>query len=272
MPLPRLGVAICFDDLAPLRNWIFDTGRAIEIQDFVTEWEMVRDISGQIDAYRAALKGHDGPLGLHGPYWGYDIGNPDSEIRAVVQKRFLRGLEVTEALGADQMVVHSPFTYWDKLNYACYPGSREYILDCASKCLAPVLARAEGCGITLVVENIGDADPKDRGDLVRQIAHPNLRLSLDTGHADLAHGRYEAPPVIDFLKEAGDLLAHVHLQDADGYADRHWHPGEGRISWPPIFHALAAMKATPRLILEVNARKEALPATVARLEALGLAC
>ncbi|MBN2629521.1 MAG: sugar phosphate isomerase/epimerase, partial [Rhodobacteraceae bacterium] len=101
--------------------------------------------------------------------------------------------------------------------------------------------------------------------------HPNLRVSLDTGHAELAHGRYNAPPVVDFIAAAAGHLGHVHLQDADGYADRHWHPGDGRIPWRPVFDALADLQERPRLILEVRRDQLRLPATVARLEAQGLA-
>ena len=138
-------------------------------------------------------------------------------------------------------------------------------------CLSPVLARAADIGCTLMLENIDDADPRQRANAVRAIGHPNLRVSLDTGHAALTHGRYGAPPVVGFIAQAGDLLGHVHLQDADGYADRHWHPGEGILPWPAIFGALARSPSTPRLILEVRDRHDRLPQTVARLEALGLA-
>ena len=75
-----------------------------------------------------------------------------------------------------------------------------------------------------MLENIDDTDPRDRTELVAAIDHPNLMVSLDTGHAELAHGRYGAPPVVDFIAASAQRLGHVHLQDADGYADRHWQP------------------------------------------------
>ena len=51
----------------------------------------------------------------------------------------------------------------------------------------------------------------------------------------------------------------------------HWHPGEGRIPWAPVFGALAKHAPEARLILEVHDRHNQLPQTVARLAALGLA-
>ena len=51
---------------------------------------------------------------------------------------------------------------------------------------------------------------------------------------------------------AGDMLTHVHLQDTDGFADRHWAPGEGNMPWAPVFRALGRLNANPRLILELR--------------------
>jgi sugar phosphate isomerase/epimerase len=48
------------------------------------------------------------------------------------------------------------------------------------------------------------------------------------------------------------MLHHVHLQDSDGHADRHWNPGEGDIHWHSVFRALGRLGSDPRLILEVR--------------------
>ncbi|NAZ36313.1 sugar phosphate isomerase/epimerase [Rubellimicrobium sp. CFH 75288] len=271
MTLPLLGAALRLSDLDPVRSWILDAGRPVEIQDFVSPAITGGDASDLVKGWRRALDGHRGPRGLHGPFFGLDISSPDAEIREIVQRRLLRGLEIAEMLGADQMVIHSPFTMWHRLNYVNYGFLRETLFAAAQDCLAPVLDRAAGQGCMLVLENIDDTDPLDRGDLVDRIGHPCLGLSIDTGHAALAHANYGAPPVVDFIAQAGGRLAHVHLQDVDGHADRHWHPGDGVLPWPGIFRALAMLPVPPRLILEVRADLADLPRTVARLEARGLA-
>ena len=272
MTLPLLGAALTLDSLEGLGPWIREGGgRALEIQDFVAPGVIAGDCDAAIDAWRAALDGHDGPRGIHGPFFGLDISSPDRDIRAVVQRRLLRGIEIAEALGATHMVVHSPFTCWHALNYANYGRLRADLFEASADCLGPVLARAADAGCTVMLENIDDADPRDRTDLVAGIDHPNLMVSLDTGHAELAHGRYGAPPVVDFVTASAGRIGHVHLQDADGYADRHWHPGEGRLPWAPIFAALAEVAPAARLILEVKDRHRLLPETVRRLERLGLA-
>jgi len=271
MTLPLLGVAILRHDVEPLRDWVFAEGRAVEIQDFITADVLAEDPQDLALSYRRALDGHAGPRLLHGPFFGLDLSAPDEEIRAVVQKRLLQGLGMAEKLGCGVMVVHSPFNYWHVLNRRNYAGLYEWQLECMEACLAPVLERAADQGCVLALENIDETDPEDRVRLVARLDHPALRVSLDTGHAELAHGRYNAPPVVDFVTAAGKWLAHVHLQDCDGYADRHWHPGDGIIPWQPVFAALAALPQAPHLILEVRGDKERLPETVARLEARGLA-
>lgn len=271
MSVPLLGVALLIANFRPLRDWICGPARAIEIQDFVTPNLAASERDDLLCAWKKLLVDHHGPRGIHGPFFGLDISNPDRDIRAIITARFLSALEVAEQLGATHMVIHSPFTYWQVLNRDNYPALEGAAFGAAAECLAPVLARAAETGCTLMLENIDDTDPSARVRLVRQIGHPNLRVSLDTGHAELAHGRYGAPPVVDFIAAAGALLGHVHLQDADGYADRHWHPGDGRIPWRPVFDALAALDTLPRLLLEVRADHARLPQSVARLEALGLA-
>jgi sugar phosphate isomerase/epimerase len=133
----------------------------------------------------------------------------------------------------------------------------------------PIVKRAETLGVTLVMENIEDINPADRRELCQSFGSSALQLSIDTGHAHYAHGSTGAPPVDYFVRDAGEMLAHVHLQDADGYADRHWQIGVGNILWPSVFAALGALAVQPRLILELE-DKSGIPASMAYLEAKGL--
>lgn len=268
MPVPIIGSAMLLRDMDALRDWLFAADRPIEIQDFVGADVIAGDVSGLIDDWKKALDGHKGPRGIHGPFFGLDLSNPDREIRAIIQKRLITGIEIAARLGGDMMVVHSPFNYWHTLNYSNYEYLRTALMDACCACLAPVLERAGAEGVTLVLENIDDTSPADRMDLVRRLDHPRLRLSIDTGHADLSHSNYGAPPVLDFLAHAGAMLGHVHLQDVDGYADRHWHPGDGRIAWRPVMAYLAAQPEPARLILEVRHHVRRLPATAAMLEGM----
>lgn len=67
----------------------------------------------------------------------------------------------------------------------------------------------------------------------RMASVPNFALALDYAHASLS--------VTDgaiWLRAMGPYVRHVHLNDNDLYADRHWAVGEGSIDYPR-FAALA---------------------------------
>ncbi|MBL1435425.1 MAG: sugar phosphate isomerase/epimerase [Rhodobacteraceae bacterium] len=270
--MPRLGVAVEYDFFSTLGEWIFKHDRNIEIQDFAKPKVLAGDTAPLIEAYLDMLDGYMGDIGIHGPFIGFDLASGDDEVREIVKKRLLQGLEVAEALHATHMVIHSPFTRWHTQNNWNFEFIRPKLFEDAMEALAPAIKRAEDIGCTLVLENINDVDPTDRRLLAEAINSPRLKLSVDTGHAQLVHGSHNAPPVDYFLKDAGDMLAHVHLQDADGFADRHWVPGEGSILWPSVFDAIAEMEKQPRLIIEVFRNIHRIPAAVEAFKARGLAC
>jgi len=121
-----------------------------------------------------------------------------------------------------------------------------------------------------VLESITVVAPAPRASVVEAASSSALKLSVDTGHANWARHMAGGPPVDHFVRDAGAALGHVHLQDTDGYADRHWVLGEGTIPWAPVFAALREIKSAPHLIVEINDFSRVQEAA-AHLERLGLA-
>ncbi len=271
--LPVLGAAMTVPELETLRDFVLSRDRDLELQDFCPPGALDADWRPAADRARELLAGYRGRLGIHGPFWGLHIASPDAEIRKVVTRRMMQGLAVCEHLGATQMVIHSPYTTWDHNNLDNFAGRSAYaaVIEHAHQTLAEVVRRAEGAGVTLVIENIMDKDPDLRRILAESFESPAVALSIDTGHAHYAFGSTGAPPVDYFVRRAGNALRHVHLQDADGHADRHWTIGEGNIMWPAVFRALGELTSQPRLILELRDKAGILP-SVAWLEERGLAC
>lgn len=267
---PILGAALTLKGITQHRDWLLEKQRDLEIQDLHSAEVLDGDWRPVAERLRALLDGHTGRVGLHGPFWGFKIDSHDPEIRAVVRRRLLQGLEACAAVGATQMVVHSPYTTWDHANLDAFPGAREQQIERVQLTLRDVVARAESQGCELVIENIEDKEPRDRIALAASFGSPAVQVSLDTGHAHYAHVSTGAPPVDVHVNLAGEALRHVHLQDTDGHADRHWQPGEGSIRWPGLFAALARLSGRPRLILEVR-DQASLRRGAAHLEALGLA-
>lgn len=268
--LPVVGAAMTLQDLEVHRDWLIQKPRDLELQSFIEAETLNGDWRPLADRTRKLLDGFSGRLGIHGPFWGFVINSQDPDIRAVVAKRLDQALEVCAAVGANQIVIHSPYTTWSFNNLDNNAGERERVIENTHLTLKAAVKRAEDMGCTMVIENIEDKDPLDRVRLAESFNSPAVAVSIDTGHAHYAHGSTGAPPVDYYVKAAGNLLQHIHLQDADGYADRHWALGEGTVNWRAVFSALAQLESNPRLIIEIK-DKSKIPASVAYLAALGLA-
>ena len=268
MTLSTIGAAVTYENIDTVFKWICEQQRPIEIQDFTLPNILEGDLTDLISRYQEKLEGHKGPRGLHGPFFGLDLGNLEVTFQKLISERLLLALDVCEALKGQHMVIHSPFNDWIKLNQWQYPLVLPRIIMAMGDILEAPLRRAADIGCTLVLENCDDSDPDMRMKAIQEIDHPNLQLSIDTGHAHLSHCNNKAPSVVDFVYAAEDQLAHVHLQDVDGYADRHWLPGEGSIAWQPLIDALQKSESTPKLIIEVRKNLDRLPKSAAYLERL----
>ncbi len=266
---PVIGAQLSVLDIGRNRDWLFAKDRDIELPEFSVP-DLLRSPEGVIGIVKDALDGWRGRLGIHGPYMGFGLDTIDRDMRACVQARLDRALDVCAELGAVWMVVHSPFDLWDAHNIEGTPNGLGSRVAAILETVSPALRRAEDMGTVLVLENVKDADPAHRAAVVAAADSPALRLSVDVGHANWAHRMAGAPPPDRFVLAAGESLGHVHLQDTDGYADRHWVPGEGNIPFPAVFAALSGIDADPHLIVEITDFGRVQDA-VGYLETLGLA-
>lgn len=276
LPLP-IGAALNVADLPTYRNWLIEGQRDLEIQDFCAPKILLGDWQGLVAHARTLLDGFEGRLGIHGPFYDLPLDIKDPELAPLLSRRMATAVDAAAALGATQMVIHSPYKTWDWFNFGNNPrvgnapSSAEETIDRVHQNLRAAVNRAEAEGITLVIENIEDIAPSWRRELASSFGSDAVRLSIDTGHAHYAHGATGAPPVDYFVTDAGEMLAHVHLQDADGFADRHWPPGRGTVNWHAVFRAIAALPQRPHLVLELREANE-IPAAMDYLSREGLAC
>lgn len=276
LPL-SIGAALNVADLPTYRDWLIEGQRDLEVQDFLLPDVLLGDWQGRVAQARAHLDGFEGRLGIHGPFYDLPLDIKDPELVPLLSRRMVTAVEAAAALGATQMVVHSPYKTWDWYNFGNNPrvgnasSSAEATIERVNQNLRAAVSRAEAEGITLVIENIEDINPSWRRDLAASFGSDHVRVSIDTGHAHYAHGATGAPPVDYFIHDAGAMLAHVHLQDADGFADRHWPPGRGTVNWHAVFRAIAALPRRPHLVLELHDPAD-IPAAMAYLEREGLAC
>ncbi|MEM7722667.1 MAG: TIM barrel protein [Pseudomonadota bacterium] len=275
LPL-QIGAALTVDALPTYRDWLIEGQRDLEIQDFLQPEALLGDWRARVAAAKTQLDGFEGRLGIHGPFYDLPLDIKDPELAPILSRRMVTAVEAAAALGATQMVVHSPYKTWDWYNFGNNPrvgnapSAAEDTIARIQTNLRDAVALAESHGVTLVIENIEDIDPSWRRELAQSFGSDHVRLSIDTGHAHYAHCATGAPPVDYFVTDAGAMLAHVHLQDADGFADRHWPPGRGTVNWHAVFRAIAALPQRPHLVLELRHAAD-IPAAMAYLEREGLA-
>jgi sugar phosphate isomerase/epimerase len=252
MTFASLGVALMTHELGPHLDWLASGKRDLELQDFCQyelldgDWQIV------LSRAREMLEGYPGRMGIHGPFWGLNLANPDPCVRDVVKRRLEHGLTIAGELGATHMVIHSPIDPWLHRHILNNKEERDYVMATVADTLGELCKKASSIGCELVMENIMDLDPRLQLDLIKSVNSDVLKISIDVGHAFCMHTQHGAPPPDQFIAEAGSYLAHVHLQDTDGYLDRHWLPGEGQVNFKAIFEEIAKTGTQPRLIIEVK--------------------
>lgn len=266
--LPVVGAALTSPHLPQHLDWILAGQRDLEIQDITDPELLDGDWQARAHAISAMLQGHTGRRGIHGPFYGIDIGCKDRAIQAVVQQRLLQGLEFAQIVGASHMVVHSPFMAFGSPFSAIQPKTLASTIQIANHIMAPVVAKAAEIGCLLVIETIQDQQPQHLRSLITSFNSPWVRHSIDVGHVRITMTRGGAS-VPEWIRQNGDLLEHVHLQDNDGSYDAHLGLGQGDINFTSIFATLQGFAHRPRLILELNNHHD-IPQSWQYLKNLGL--
>src|SRR5262245_247259 len=250
--LPVVGAAMPIALLTEYRDWLCEEQRDVELQDPISPDVLDGDWRALARRANGLLDGHTGRRGVHGPFDGLSLCSRDPRVRDLASDRLCQALEFAAAVGATHMVVHSPFAFFGDPFLPHSPSyDRAAQLELIGRTLEAPLRMAGETGCALVVEGIFDKNPDPLLALVRALGSPYARLSIDVGHAYITH-LAGGPSPDGWVRAAGELLEHVHLQDTDGRVDRHWAPGDGQISWYALFEAVRCLARTPRLLLEVK--------------------
>ncbi|MEM8861233.1 MAG: sugar phosphate isomerase/epimerase family protein, partial [Chloroflexota bacterium] len=238
-------------DLMPFQKWILEHNRDLEIQDPCLPALLDADWKNLAKNISSILDGYTGRMGVHGPFFGINIGAFDAKIQQVIRDRMLQALEFAEFIGGTHMVIHSPFNPFGNA-FLNLGSSHKMVIDAAHQCLKDAVKTAEAMGCTIVIENIHDKNPAPLLELVQSFESDFVKMSLDTGHAMIMHKMGGGPTPDQWAAAAGNLLGHIHIQDTDGMDDRHWAPGRGQINFFPLFEQIKSLENTPRLILEMD--------------------
>lgn len=202
----------------------------------------IRDNRGQI---QSALDTHSMKLVCHLPTF-VSIADLTESIRSASLNEMLNSLEVAAQLNALKVVLHPGHI----------GGLGIYVKDMAltygMDSLEIIIAKADQLGLCVCLENMFPRfqtffAPRHFNEILKQF--PNLKLALDTGHANIDNP--EANRVHDFITKFGQRIGHVHLSDNLGKRDDHFQLGKGIIDFEKIARALRECGYDDTITLEI---------------------
>ncbi len=180
------------------------------------------------DVVRRRLAGFELP-GAHLLYVGVDALSDDPEKVKGTLFTYERSIARAGELGCRYAVIHAVTERPVSERATCLPLWVDHLgemTECACR-----------AGLTLCLENAGFAFfLADAAWIIRQVASPSLRMTLDTGHAMITRHRLVDGPICAhepygsmdaFIRREHDLLLTLHIHDNLGLADDHLVIGEG---------------------------------------------
>lgn len=199
-----------------------------------------RSILESLQRYRMGVMGH-----LPTFVWTSDL--YESLRKASLQENF-EALKAAAELGIEKVVLHP----------GVITGLGRFLPDKAKKyameSLAAILKMSVNLNITLCVENMFPQahfffQPEEFQSIFESF--PEIRLTLDIGHANLGGGKNKS---IEFIHLHGYRIGHIHANDNFGKEDSHLPIGAGMIDFEKIIKKLKEIQYDETITLEVFSR------------------
>lgn len=201
-------------------------------------------MQAQKEALLAALKRHHVSLVCHLPTFVSTADLTESIREASIQET-IHSLETAADLGAEKVVLHPSFIHG--LGAAMRTLSGKLAMDALSR----IMVAADRREMRVCLENMFPSSlsliyPKDFEKAFA--AFPQLRLTLDTGHAHIAGG---TDLILAFIDRFADRIGHFHASDNRGREDDHLPIGAGTIDFARVIKALKTAGYDDTITMEV---------------------
>ena len=202
-------------------------------------------IRQQMNSILSALASQSMDIICHLPTFVSTADLTDS-IREASLLEMFNSLEVAAELGSQKVVLH--------------PGHigglgiyvEQTALAHANNSLAAIIDHAQTLGLCVCLENMfpkcrAFVEPDDFVEILQRF--PDLKLTLDTGHANIANpgGRR----ILEFIEKFGPRIGHLHVSDNFGERDDHLPLGAGKIDFLKIVNALKQTGYDDTVTLEI---------------------
>ncbi len=241
----QLLLSVAFSGLDPALEVAVREGLGIEVTLYDTAWLMSDSALEDAARMRERFAAHDLTITTHGPLFDLNPGSLDPAIRAYSREAFLRGIEVSSALGAGKVVYHTFFN--PLLPHSVLPGWKKL----SQPVWAEALDAADTAGLTICLENSYEATAEFFKDLFETFDDGRLRMCYDPAHVHL----YSRDGQSAWVVTLGHLVAHLHLNDNEGSSDDHLALGEGEIPYASFLPDLCLACETATIVLEMDVER-----------------
>lgn len=191
---------------------------------------------------KKALTGFENEISLHAFFFDLCVISPDPTIRDASVYRYKQILDAAKILNAKTVVFHTSFIA--KLKHVVYHDNFKRDLIVFWKSFVKLFEEA---GIVAVLENLLEEDPSFIFDVVKGVDSDYLKISLDIGHVNI----HSPVPVVDWLKQYGDSLYHMHIHNNYGDDDSHLSVLKGTINIHEVFEAIKSLNIRPKMVFEI---------------------
>ena len=219
-----------------------ELGIGIEISRIPNFQKIDSEIDLIIDDINRDLDGFKGYKSLHAMFFDIMTVSKDPAIEAISRRRHEQSFKVGEAIGVKNIVFHS--------GNKCmkHKETQERFRDNSIVFWSEFIGRFEDAGITAVIENVHEPKSNMILDIIKGVNSPNLKCSLDTGHANLFSTE---PDVETWIKAYGKYLHHMHIHNNFGENDSHFSLLNGSIEFSNIFSTLKQENLSPLIVFEI---------------------
>jgi sugar phosphate isomerase/epimerase len=168
----------------------------------------------------------------------------ESLRKASLQENF-EALETSAELGVKKVVLHPGYV----------TGMGKFVIDKAKKygleSMEAILKKVNCLGMILCIENMFPqalflTQPYEFQEVFE--IFPEIRLTLDIGHANLGGDRNRA---MEFIQRYGYRIGHIHANDNFGKEDNHLPIGAGIIDFERVIKALKETSYDETITIEV---------------------
>jgi len=157
----------------------------------------------------------------------------DNEESKEVVKSTIEGINDCKRFGVEGVVIHVENDRLMHLNEKAGIDNLKRVIETADK-----------NGVIVAIENTKQNHIVEK--VLESIDNPWLKLCYDASHDWLSGGSQG-----NIIDRFGHRLEYLHLSDNDLIEDRHWIPGDGKISWSKLMNALHEVSYHGNISFEV---------------------